>query len=98
MKRQPFCRFDEGGKVGPAYTGLIDYNKGFKRIFRKIQFSKIIVRCIMKVTKEGDIFEYDRSSASETDATRSSASETDATRSSASVGFRASEIVPIYGR
>jgi hypothetical protein len=34
--------------------GRIDVRK----FLRKIQFSKGIVRCIIKVEKEGDVFEY----------------------------------------
>ena len=30
----------------------------YRKISRKIQFSKRIVRCIIKAVKEGDIFEY----------------------------------------
>ncbi|MCM1440392.1 MAG: hypothetical protein NC131_14485, partial [Roseburia sp.] len=35
-----------------------------KKPLSKIRFSKNVVRCIMKITKEGDIFEYDRAGTS----------------------------------
>ena len=44
----------------------------------KNQFSKDNIRCIIKVAKVGDIFEYNGADTS--------------------TGFRASAIIPIYGR
>ncbi len=55
----------------------------YRKNSRKIQFSKGIVRCIIKAVEEGDIFEYNGADTSKTDT---------------SVGLRASEITPIYGR